>query len=56
MPVQRRIITLLTDFGNRDSYIAQMKGVLLGKIPDAQIVDQVQRGNIIPMPAQGGGR
>jgi len=33
------IITLLTDFGNRDSFVAQMKGVILGIQPKAQIVD-----------------
>lgn len=33
------IITLLTDFGTRDSYVAQMKGVILGINPQAHIVD-----------------
>jgi hypothetical protein len=33
------IVTLLTDFGTADGYVAQMKGVLLGLIPDATIVD-----------------
>lgn len=33
------VITLLTDFGLRDSYVAQMKGVLLTINPDATIVD-----------------
>ncbi len=33
------IITLLTDFGTRDSYAAQMKGVILGINPRALIVD-----------------
>lgn len=33
------IVTLTTDFGLRDSYVAQMKGVLLGINPQAQIVD-----------------
>lgn len=33
------IITLLTDFGQRDSYVAEMKAVLLSAVPDAQIVD-----------------
>jgi S-adenosylmethionine hydrolase len=32
-------ITLTTDFGTRDSYVAQMKGVILGIAPDAIIVD-----------------
>ena len=34
-----KIVTLLTDFGLRDGYVAQMKGVILDKCPDAMIVD-----------------
>jgi S-adenosylmethionine hydrolase len=34
-----RIITLLTDFGTADGYVAEMKGVLLSGAPDATIVD-----------------
>jgi S-adenosylmethionine hydrolase len=33
------IITLLTDFGTADGYVAEMKGVLLSAAPNAQIVD-----------------
>ncbi|MFZ2446931.1 MAG: SAM-dependent chlorinase/fluorinase [Syntrophobacteraceae bacterium] len=33
------IITLLTDFGLRDGYVASMKGVILGIAPDAAPVD-----------------
>ena len=33
------IITLLTDFGLRDSYVAEMKGVILGTAPDVTLVD-----------------
>lgn len=33
------IITLLTDFGTRDGYVAAMKGVILGICPAARIVD-----------------
>lgn len=33
------IITLLTDFGNADAYVAEMKGVLLSGAPDATLVD-----------------
>ena len=33
------IITLLTDFGTRDSYVAEVKGVLLTRAPDAVLVD-----------------
>ena len=32
-------MTFLTDFGTRDTYVAQMKGVALGINPQAQIVD-----------------
>lgn len=34
-----RVITLLTDFGTRDPYVASMKGVILGINPEAKIVD-----------------
>lgn len=34
-----RLITLLTDFSNADSYVAEMKGVLLSTAPDATLVD-----------------
>src|SRR5215210_4135092 len=33
------IITLLTDFGTTDSYVAEVKGVLLGGAPGATLVD-----------------
>jgi hypothetical protein len=33
------IITLLTDFGIKDSYVAEMKGVILKMYPEAVIVD-----------------
>ena len=33
------LITLLSDFGLRDSYVAEMKAALLGHLPDARIVD-----------------
>jgi len=35
----RPIITLLTDFGTRDAYVASMKGVILGLNPRAVLVD-----------------
>lgn len=35
----RPIITLLTDFGTRDGYVAAMKGVILTAAPDVTIVD-----------------
>lgn len=33
------LITLLSDFGTSDSYVAEMKGVLLGRCPSAVLVD-----------------
>ena len=33
------LITLLTDFGTADSYVAEMKGVLLHVVPGATLVD-----------------
>ena len=35
----RPVITLLTDFGTVDGYVAEMKGVLLSRAPDAMLVD-----------------
>jgi S-adenosylmethionine hydrolase len=35
----RRIVTLLTDFGSRDHYVAAMKGVLLAVNPALTLVD-----------------
>lgn len=34
-----KIVTLLTDFGLSDSYVAQIKGVILSQHPDARMVD-----------------
>jgi S-adenosylmethionine hydrolase len=34
-----KIVTMLTDFGLSDSYVAQMKGVILSKHPDARLID-----------------
>ena len=38
-PSLRPCITFLTDFGTRDTYVAQMKGVVLGINPEVQLVD-----------------
>lgn len=35
----RPLITLLTDFGTVDGYAAEVKGVILAAVPDAQVVD-----------------
>src|SRR5512137_319006 len=37
--MRRPIITLLTDFGTRDQYVASMKGVILGINPQCSLVD-----------------
>ncbi len=34
-----KIITLLTDFGLRDGYVASLKGVILGICPEVRLVD-----------------
>jgi S-adenosyl-L-methionine hydrolase (adenosine-forming) len=43
------LITLLTDFGTSDSYVAEVKGLLLAAAPDATLVDvthSVQPGDV----------
>lgn len=43
------IVTVLTDFGSRDGYVAAMKGVILGIAPDARVVDsahEVEPGDV----------
>jgi S-adenosylmethionine hydrolase len=43
------IITLLTDFGTADSYVAEVKGVLLSRAPEVTLVDvshQVAPGDV----------
>jgi S-adenosylmethionine hydrolase len=32
-------VTLLTDFGYQDSYVAEMKGALLRRVPDVRLID-----------------
>jgi S-adenosylmethionine hydrolase len=39
MTENRRIVTLTSDFGTADGYVASMKGVLLNLCPDATLVD-----------------
>jgi S-adenosyl-L-methionine hydrolase (adenosine-forming) len=39
VPAASPLITLLTDFGERDSFVASMKGVILWIHPDAAIID-----------------
>lgn len=45
MANSRQIITLLTDFGLRDHFVASMKGVMLGLNPDLNLVDI---GHLVP--------
>jgi S-adenosylmethionine hydrolase len=35
----RPVVTLLTDFGTADGYVAEMKGVILTRAPEATLVD-----------------
>ena len=37
--MSRPLITLLTDFGTADSYVAEMKAALLAAVPEATLVD-----------------
>src|SRR5579885_1297161 len=39
MPTAISLITLLTDFGDRDYFVASMKGVILNINPQCRIVD-----------------
>ncbi len=39
MPSRQPLITLLTDFGSRDSYVGVLKGVIAGICPEAAVVD-----------------
>ena len=44
-----KIVTLLSDFGARDGYVAQMRGTILNIFPDAVVTDishEVERHNI----------
>jgi S-adenosylmethionine hydrolase len=35
----RPLVTLLTDFGTADGYVAEMKGVLMSSVPEAMLLD-----------------
>lgn len=44
------LVSLLTDFGCRDSYVAEMKAVLLSAVPSVQLVDlthEIPPGNVL---------
>lgn len=49
----KRIVTLLTDFGSRDHYVASVKGVLLSINPSLELVDVTHE--ITPQNIQEGG-
>ena len=49
MSKKKRLITLLTDFGDIDSYLTELKGVILSINPEVEIVEasqKVKAGNI----------
>ena len=46
------VVTLLTDFGTADGYVAEMKGVIISRVPDAVIVDVTH--DIPPQDIEGG--
>jgi S-adenosylmethionine hydrolase len=48
--VSRPIVALLSDFGERDHYVAALKGVVLAAAPDAQLIDvshEIAPGDVI---------
>ena len=48
----RPVITLLTDFGTADGYVAEMKGVILTRVPEATLVDVTH--DVSPQDVEGG--
>jgi S-adenosylmethionine hydrolase len=48
----RPLVTLLTDFGTADGYVAEMKGVILTRAPEATVVDVTH--DISPQDVEGG--
>ena len=47
-----RIVTLLTDFGERDGFVGIVKGVMLGICPSARLVDLSH--GVVPQDVTGG--
>ncbi len=39
MTSKRRIVTIMTDFGEQDEYVGVKKGVILNILPDCQLID-----------------
>ena len=48
----RPIVTLLTDFGTADGYVAEVKGVILARTPTADVVDVTH--DITPQDVEAG--
>jgi S-adenosylmethionine hydrolase len=48
----RPIVTLLTDFGTADGYVAEVKGVILARLPEVELVDVTHE--IIPQDVEAG--
>jgi S-adenosylmethionine hydrolase len=46
------IVTLLTDFGTADGYVAEMKGVILTRAPEATLVDVTH--DVVPQDIEAG--
>jgi S-adenosyl-L-methionine hydrolase (adenosine-forming) len=46
------VVTLLTDFGTADGYVAEMKGVIMSRAPEAVVVDVTH--DIPPQDVEGG--
>ncbi|MBI2828323.1 MAG: SAM-dependent chlorinase/fluorinase [Acidobacteria bacterium] len=53
MAAAAQIITLLTDFGTTDAYAGIVKGILLGRAPEARIVDLVHAAEFGSLHATG---
>ena len=47
------VITLLTDFGDRDYFVASMKGVILGINPQARIIEEGGASQALIAPVAG---
>jgi S-adenosylmethionine hydrolase len=48
----RPVVTLLTDFGTADGYVAEMKGVILTRAPEAALVDVTH--DVVPQDVEAG--
>jgi S-adenosyl-L-methionine hydrolase (adenosine-forming) len=48
----RPVVTLLTDFGTADGYVAEMKGVIVTRVPEATLVDVTH--DVVPQDVEAG--